>query len=1335
MKTTKTITILSVVAMLAFTFLPAVPASAATSVTCPLLPQSGRTIINIDDASGLTLRSDRDNQKTKGPVAVSIPAGSYDVTLVSYDDHTHKQGQVQPNEQWKLILKNSGSDVVATTASISDLPSDQDWLTEKVNSDFSVAEDVSSATAFHDAYPSGNANSIFPICAAFDEKNTEQPGSIKVCKAIVDSNDNIVDGSENSGLFSISGINGQNAAGILPESQFQTPLNLNSDVFEDIGGNDAQCVLYDNLILGSYYYGEESITGDNWQAPLYNDQYSHQVTNIDDFFNYNFDGSNSNVDGEILLTKSRPHRELVVLNRYEEPTITECSDGIDNDNDGNIDYPNDTGCDSPNDDSENTPPVITLTGDDPFSVDIGNLFTDPGATADDAEDGNLTGDIVVGGDTVDTTTEGAFIITYDVTDSEGAAAPQVTRTVNVIAPNNSCPFNPEAGRIIADFPDGQKILDGGSGGPISVNISAGTYKVTLASFDGYHDRKNANQPQEIWKAVLKSGSTEVAESDVTTDLRDDIDFVKRVDVVNQTLVVNQDVDSVFAVHGAPQSAPTANSVEPVCAAFDPVPSVPQCSDGIDNDNDGNTDYPSDTGCDGPNDDSENTPPVITLTGDDPVNVIIGASYVDDGATADDAEDGDLTGDIVVGGDTVDTNTIGTYVITYNVVDFEGAAAVQVTRTIIVSDVAPECSDDVDNDGDQLIDADDPGCHTDGDPENPDSYDPNDNGENTPPVITISGDNPLEVLLGGTFTDPGATAEDAEDGDLTHDIIVNGDTVITNTEGSYNVVYHVTDSGGLTDEKTRVVNVVPFTPTACNDGVDNDGDSLIDIRDNTCHTDNDENNPESYDPNIDDENGAPTITLIGDADFSIVIGNDFTDDGATAFDVEDGDLTGDIVVGGDTVDTNTIGTYVVTYDVTDSGGLSAPQVTRTVNVISGGGGCTSNCGGGLPPLEITNEAVTVPSSGVAVVTWKTNIPATSQTVYDDDSHDTPTSAPDYGYESMTSETTGITTSHRVEITGLTPGIPYYFRPVSKAPNVPRGIGDEVTFVIPGVPPIVPPGGPTQCTYLKDFLRIDFNNNPEEVTKLQTFLRDFEGFSDLAVTGIFDQPTFTAVEAFQEKYRTTVLDPWSLPDPTGYVYLTTRKKVNEIFCNQEFPLTAEQSTEIANFKASIEELRAQPNVPPEEVKGLEGQVGVAPATGAGGTLAAGNGNNVLEGANAPGALGITPEANENIQKGGRVATLLGTVGTSGVLATLNKNGLISETGTGTGTPKTGFLAAAITTLTPSTGRGITIAGIILLLAYLILARAYKKKDSGLNIRRELPEIAPDVEDEGEGTILEV
>jgi hypothetical protein len=48
-------------------------------------------------------------------------------------------------------------------------------------------------------------------------------------------------------------------------------------------------------------------------------------------------------------------------------------------------------------------------------------------------------------------------------------------------------------------------------------------------------------------------------------------------------------------------------------------------------------------------------------------------------------DGDISGSVVVGGDTVDTSTAGTYVITYDVSDAAGNPAQEVTRTVIVRD--------------------------------------------------------------------------------------------------------------------------------------------------------------------------------------------------------------------------------------------------------------------------------------------------------------------------------------------------------------------------------------------------------------------------------------------------------------------------------------------------------------------------------------------------------------------------------------------------------------------------------------------------------------------------
>jgi hypothetical protein len=104
----------------------------------------------------------------------------------------------------------------------------------------------------------------------------------------------------------------------------------------------------------------------------------------------------------------------------------------------------------------------------------------------------------------------------------------------------------------------------------------------------------------------------------------------------------------------------------------------------------------------------------------------------------------------------------------------------------------------------------------------------------------------------------------------------------------------------------------------------------------------------------------------------------------------------------------------------------------------------------------------------------------------------------------------------------------------------------------------------CNYLSEYLRIDQNNNPAEVKKLQIFLRDYEGFLNLRITGVFDKATFNAVSAFQVKYKDDILTPWGAGLSTGYVYITTKKKVNEIYCQFEIPLTEGQIKEINKFK---------------------------------------------------------------------------------------------------------------------------------------------------------------------------
>ncbi len=80
-----------------------------------------------------------------------------------------------------------------------------------------------------------------------------------------------------------------------------------------------------------------------------------------------------------------------------------------------------------------TAPVITLVGANPQTLTVGASYTELNATANDDVDGNITANIVIDSSAVNMSAEGNYTVTYDVNDTAGNVATQVTRTVNVIA--------------------------------------------------------------------------------------------------------------------------------------------------------------------------------------------------------------------------------------------------------------------------------------------------------------------------------------------------------------------------------------------------------------------------------------------------------------------------------------------------------------------------------------------------------------------------------------------------------------------------------------------------------------------------------------------------------------------------------------------------------------------------------------------------------------------------------------------------------------------------------------------------------------------------------------
>ncbi len=80
---------------------------------------------------------------------------------------------------------------------------------------------------------------------------------------------------------------------------------------------------------------------------------------------------------------------------------------------------------------DTTAPVITLTGDNPQILHIGEAYTELGATANDSKDGDLTSSIVIDHSAVNVNLKGTYTVNYTVSDAAGNAGTK-TRTVNVV---------------------------------------------------------------------------------------------------------------------------------------------------------------------------------------------------------------------------------------------------------------------------------------------------------------------------------------------------------------------------------------------------------------------------------------------------------------------------------------------------------------------------------------------------------------------------------------------------------------------------------------------------------------------------------------------------------------------------------------------------------------------------------------------------------------------------------------------------------------------------------------------------------------------------------------
>jgi len=414
--------------------------------------------------------------------------------------------------------------------------------------------------------------------------------------------------------------------------------------------------------------------------------------------------------------------------------------------------------------------------------------------------------------------------------------------------------------------------------------------------------------------------------------------------------------------------------------------------------------------------TDQTAPVITLVGDNAPTLSTGDIYIEQGATALDNVEGDISVDITISGDSVNTTTPGTYTVTYNLTDLAGNVANEITRQVTVQDAsapvvnapanitvaatdqngtansndsistfltAATANDDVD--GTVTVTHNAPDTFPLGDTIV--TFSAKDSSDNigtsqakvtisdlTSPVIALVGNSAITVNLDEPYVEPGFTALDNVDNDISGSVIIGGDTVDTSTEGIYTITYNTSDvAGNAATEKTRritiqdvaapVVSAPENITVAATDNLGTaDSDASIsaflvaatanDIIDGAVSV---THNAPAIFPfgttivtfsaiNSDSKTGtsqatvtitdqtAPVITLIGESSISLFRDQDYNEAGYSAEDNVDGDISANIVIGGDTVNTTTTGTYTVTYNLADLAGNNAVQLTREINII-------------------------------------------------------------------------------------------------------------------------------------------------------------------------------------------------------------------------------------------------------------------------------------------------------------------------------------------------------------------------------------------------------------------
>ncbi|MBC1777310.1 immunoglobulin-like domain-containing protein [Listeria booriae] len=621
-------------------------------------------------------------------------------------------------------------------------------------------------------------------------------------------------------------------------------------------------------------------------------------------------------------------------------------------------------------------PVITASDK---TLKKGGSF-DPmaGVTASDTEDGDVTSSITVTANDVNVNQEGTYHVTYSVTDSDDNTT---TKTITVTVTSNDAPvitaadktvkkggsFDPMAGVSASDTEDGN-VTDKVTVTANDVDTSAvGTYHVTYSVTDS----DGNTTTKTITVTVTSNDAPVITASDKT--LKKGASFDPMVGVSASDVEDGNVTDKVTV---------TANDVDTsAVGTYHVTYSV--------TDSDGNT--------------TTKTITVTVTSNDAPVIVASdqtikkGKAFdVMAGVSASDLEDGDVTGGITVTANDVDTNTVGTYHVTYSVTDSDGNTTTKTITVTITSNDAPTfktsdvylkvgdtfnpyagitASDTEDGDLTDRIDIESTNVDMTQAGTYAVEYSVTDSDNNTTKitrhVYVRTNDKPVihasdQTFKAGASFDPlaGMSASDTEDGDITTNVTVTANDVDANHAGTYHVTYSVTDSDDNTTTKTITITVLtnekpvitaaditqkahrsvdPMAGVTASDLEDGDLTANIKIIANDINIDVPGEYHVTYSVLDSDGNETEktiTVTILSN-EAPVIHGQDVTFKagkafdpmaGVTASDTEDGDITSTIEMTANDVNPDVAGVYHVTYSVTDSDG-NTTEATYTVTVLT------------------------------------------------------------------------------------------------------------------------------------------------------------------------------------------------------------------------------------------------------------------------------------------------------------------------------------------------------------------------------------------------------------------